>query len=101
MTADERILPRGAAYITDVGMTGAHDSVLGRKTDCVIRAFRTQMPYPFEIATGDVRLSAIMVTLDSHTRTAERIERIQVNLDEADTTEYDSDDGKPDYNTGF
>jgi len=101
MTADERILLRGTAYITDVGMTGAHDSVLGRKTDCVIRAFRTQMPYPFEIATGDVRLSAIMVTLDSHTRTAERIERIQVNLDEADTTEYDSDDGKPDYNTGF
>jgi metallophosphoesterase (TIGR00282 family) len=102
VTADERILPKGTAYITDIGMTGSHDSVLGRKTECVIRAFRTQMPYPFEIATGDVRMSAIVVTIDSHTRTAERIERIQVNLDEADTTEYDSDDGRPDYNnSGF
>jgi metallophosphoesterase (TIGR00282 family) len=102
VTADEHILPKKTAYITDIGMTGSHDSVLGRKSECVIRAFRTQMPYPFEIATGDVRMSAIVVTIDSHTKTAERIERVQIALDETDATEYDSDDGKPDYsNSGF
>jgi hypothetical protein len=102
VTADERILPKGTAYITDIGMTGSHDSVLGRKAECVIRAFRTQMPYPFELATGDVRMSGIVVTIDSLTRTAERIERIQVTLNETDTTEYDSDDGRPDHNSiGF
>ena len=52
VTADECILPKGTAYITDVGMTGAHDSVLGRKSASVLKAFRTQMPVPFEIATG-------------------------------------------------
>lgn len=102
VTADERILQKGTAYITDIGMTGSHDSVLGRKSECVIRAFRTQMPYPFEIATGDVRMSGILVTVNSHTRTAEKIERIQLTLDEADAIEYDNDDGRPDYqNAGF
>jgi metallophosphoesterase (TIGR00282 family) len=102
VTADERLLHKGTAYITDIGMTGSHDSVLGRKSECVIRAFRTQMPYPFELATGDVRMSGIVVTIDSLTKTAERIERVQVTLDETDTTEYDSDDGRPDHNSvGF
>ncbi|MCI0498301.1 MAG: TIGR00282 family metallophosphoesterase [Planctomycetales bacterium] len=102
MTADERILPGGTAYITDIGMTGAADSVLGRNPESVIRAFRTQMPYPFEVAAGDVRLNGIVVTADSHTQKAERIERI-VLCDQAspDTLTYDSDDGKPDYNNGF
>lgn len=101
MTADERILPGGTAFITDIGMTGAHDSVLGRKSDCVIRAFRTQMPYPFELAAGDVRISAILVTVDSHTRRAELIERIQIREDMADEMIYDSDDGKPESANGF
>ncbi len=101
-TADERILPRGTAYITDLGMTGAHDSVLGRKSECVIRAFRTQMPCPFELAAGDVRISAILVTVDSHTRKAELIERIQVREeDSGDESIYDSDDGRPDASNGF
>jgi hypothetical protein len=100
VTADERILPKGTAYITDIGMTGSHDSVLGRKSECVIRAFRTQMPYPFEIATGDVRMSAIITTLDSNTKKADRIERIQITMDETDHVEYDSDDGKPDHQNG-
>ncbi|MBE0538000.1 MAG: TIGR00282 family metallophosphoesterase [Phycisphaerae bacterium] len=101
MTADERILPRGTAYITDVGMTGAHDSVLGRRTDSVIRAFRTQMPYPFEIATGDVRLSAVLVTVDGNTKQAESIERVQVSEEGPEETGYDSDDGKPEHFNGF
>jgi len=101
VTADERILPQGTAYITDIGMTGAHDSVLGRKSECVIRAFRTQMPYPFELAAGDVRLSAILVSVDSHTKRAESIERIQIREEMADEMIYDSDDGKPDSANGF
>ena len=97
VTADERILPKGAAYITDIGMTGAHDSVLGRGTESVLKAFKTQMPYPFEIATGDVKMNAILVTIDSGSKKAERIERICVNADTEDAKIYDSDDGKPEY----
>jgi calcineurin-like phosphoesterase len=68
----------------------------------VIKAFRTQMPYPLEIATEDVRLSAIEVVVDSQSRRAEHIERIQLRLEESEATAYDSDDGKPDYhNNGF
>lgn len=98
MTADERILPKGTGFITDLGMTGAHDSILGRKSECVIRAFRTQMPFPFELAHGDVRISAIAVTVDTHTKHTESIERIQIceNGDIEDAQIYDSDDGKPD-----
>ena len=97
VTADERIMPKGTAYITDIGMTGAHDSVLGRGTESVLKAFRTQMPYPFEIATGDVKMNAILATIDSNTKKAERIERISVNADTEDARVYDSDDGKPEY----
>jgi len=100
-TADEKILPKGTAYITDVGMTGAHDSVLGRKTASVIKAFRTQMPYPFEIATGDVRISAVLVTVDSGTKCAESIERIQIVEHGDEAVSYDSDDGRPDYHNDF
>lgn len=101
-TADERILAGGTAYITDIGMTGAADSVLGRNPESVIRAFRTQMPYPFDVAAGDVRISGIVVTVDSHSKKAERIERIVLHDQAApDSLTYDSDDGKPDYNNGF
>ena len=101
VTADECILPKGTAYITDIGMTGAHDSVLGRKSSSVVKAFRTQMPIPFEIATGDVRINGVVVTIDSNTRQAERIERIRVGGDFEDATRYDSDDGRPEYYNNF
>jgi len=97
ITADEKILPKGTAYITDIGMTGAHDSVLGRGVESVLKSFRTQMPYPFQIATGDVKMNAILVTVDSNSRYAQRIERITVGADSEDSTRYDSDDGKPEY----
>ncbi len=97
ITADEKILPKGTAYITDIGMTGPHDSVLGRGVENVLKAFRTQMPAPFEIATGDVRINAILVTVDSNSKKAERIERVRVDADSVDATNYDSDDGKPEY----
>jgi len=96
-TADEKIMPKGTAYITDIGMTGAHDSVIGREAQSVLKSFRTQMPYPFEVATGDVRISGIIVTLDSNSKKAWQIERIQITADYEDKTTYDSDDGKPEY----
>ena len=101
-TADERILKGGTAYITDIGMTGSADSVLGRNADSVVRAFRTQMPYAFEIASEDVRVNGIVVTIDSNTKKAEHIERVVI-YEEApgDDQIYDSDDGRPDYINGF
>ena len=101
VTADERILPKGTAYITDIGMTGPHNSVLGRGPESVLKSFRTGMPFSFEIATGDVKISAILVTVDSNTKHAERIERIKVDAEAEDTTRYDSDDGKPEYFNAF
>jgi len=101
VTADEKILPKGTAYITDIGMTGAYDSVLGRSVENVLKSFRTQMPFPFEIATGDVKIGAILVTVDSNTKKAEQIKRILINADGEDVTRYDSDDGKPEYFNNF
>jgi len=101
VTADERILPKGTAYITDIGMTGPHNSVLGRGPESVLKSFRTGMPFPFEIATGDVKISAILVTVDSNSKHAERIERIRIDAETEDTTRYDSDDGKPEYFNAF
>ena len=100
-TADEKILKKGTAYITDIGMTGSHDSVLGRGAESVLKAFRTQMPFPFEIATDDVKMNAILVTVDSNTKKAERIERIRVDAELQDATGYDTDDGKPEYFNNF
>ncbi len=84
-TADERILPRGTAYITDVGMTGPHDSVLGRNKEPVIRSMTTNVPSPFDVATGDLRLNGIVVSVDSITGKATSIRRVVVG--ENDTAE--------------
>ena len=75
-TADETILPKGTAYITDVGMCGPYDSVIGRQTDRVLSAFITGMPAPFDVAKNDIRLSGIIVTIDSKTGKALRIKRV-------------------------
>lgn len=93
-TADETILPNGTAYITDVGMTGAHDSVLGRNKENVLKSFRTQMPYTYAVATGDVRVSGVIMTIDSNSQKAESIRRISIS-DQVDNQNYDSDDGQP------
>jgi len=75
-TADERILPGGTAYITDVGMTGPYDSVLGRDKQSVISSLVTGMPHPYRVATGDVRLSGVLIEADSTTGKALRIQRV-------------------------
>jgi metallophosphoesterase (TIGR00282 family) len=77
-TADERVLPKGTAYITDLGMTGPYESVLGRQTDRVLQAILTQMPCAFDVAKGDVRLCGALVTVDSDTGRALDIQRLVV-----------------------
>jgi len=101
MTADEGILPKGTAYITDIGMTGSHYSVLGRKIESVLKNFRTRMPCPFEVATDDLRINGIIVTIDSSTKKAEKILRLEFKDPHSDTVGYDADDGKPDFNGDF
>jgi metallophosphoesterase (TIGR00282 family) len=76
-TADESILPGGTAYLTDAGMTGPHDSILGMIGDEVIRRFLTQIPGRFEPASRDARLNGVVIDVDSSTGKARRIERIQ------------------------
>lgn len=76
-TADERILPQGTAYITDLGMTGSYNSVLGVKKELVIQKFLTQLPVRFEVAKGDESLCAVVVEVDDITGKARNIERVQ------------------------
>ena len=83
-TADERILPGGTAYITDVGMTGAHDGIIGMERTAVIARFTTGLPTRFEPATGDPRLHAVIVTADPSTGRATAIERLSLSADDLD-----------------
>jgi len=80
-TADECILPGGTAYITDLGMTGPYDSVLGRDKDRVLGSMLSSVPRPFDVATGDVRLCGILVEVDTETGKAQAIQRIRVDGD--------------------
>ena len=78
-TADERVLPGGTAYITDVGMTGPYDSVIGVKKELVVGKFLSNMPTRFEAATGDVRLCAVVVDCDESTGHARDIKRLMLS----------------------
>jgi hypothetical protein len=77
-TADERILPRGTAYLTDVGMTGPYDSIIGVEKELVLHRFLTGMPSRFEPAHGDVRLCAAVIECDEPTGRARAIERLMI-----------------------
>ncbi|MBI4571728.1 MAG: TIGR00282 family metallophosphoesterase [candidate division NC10 bacterium] len=79
-TADERVLPGGTAYITDVGMTGPHDSVIGIRRDDAIQKFLTQMPKKFNLADGPVQLCAVVLDVGDDGR-ARGITRLQVHDD--------------------
>jgi metallophosphoesterase (TIGR00282 family) len=83
-TADEQILPKGTAYISDAGMCGPHDSVLGRDVEAVLRRFLTQMPQKMEVATGGVALCSVLVDVDEHSGHARSIERVRVAYDGKD-----------------
>ncbi len=81
-TADERILPKGTAYLTDAGMTGPHDSIIGVEIGAALGRFLTAMPARFETATGNPRLHAVLVDADDQTGTATDIERLSLGADD-------------------
>lgn len=80
-TADEEILPAGTAYITDVGMNGAHDSIIGVKKDLILHKTLTGMPVRFEPATTGNQINAVVVEIDPETGKAREIIRIKRKLD--------------------
>jgi len=79
-TADEEILPAGTAYITDLGMCGPHDSVIGMRKDLVIRKMRTGLPFKFEIGEKDVRLNGLIADIDSDRKRAVGVKRVSMKL---------------------
>jgi metallophosphoesterase (TIGR00282 family) len=81
-TADERILPKGTAFLTDVGMTGPHDSIIGVEVEAALGRFLTGLPVKFETATGNPRLNAVIVEADEQTGRATDIERLSYSADE-------------------
>lgn len=83
-TADERILPKGTGCMTDVGMTGPHDSIIGVTTEAALSRFLNGMPAKFEAATGPGRLNAVIVTADAATGKATAIERLNLSAEQVD-----------------
>lgn len=79
-TADEKILPNGTAFITDAGMTGPYDSVIGRRKEEILTRFITQMPVKFEMAEGDIQLHGVILDIDEKTGRANSIKRVQEKL---------------------
>ncbi len=75
-TADETVLPQGTAYVTDLGMTGPYESVIGVDKRAVVEKFLSQIPARFEVAKGDVRLSAALIEADAESGRARSIRRI-------------------------
>jgi metallophosphoesterase, MG_246/BB_0505 family len=92
-TADFRVLPAGTAFVSDLGMTGPYDSVLGRRKDRVLKHQMTGMPQFFEVATGDPRMGGVLVRIDEMSGLALSIERCDVKGTEQ-AGAYDADDGK-------
>ena len=76
-TADEKILPKGTAYITDLGMTGPYDSVIGQRKEDIIKRFLTSMPAKFQVAENDVIVHGVVIKVDDKTGRAQRIARVQ------------------------
>ncbi|MGI6576401.1 MAG: TIGR00282 family metallophosphoesterase [bacterium] len=75
-TADERILPKGTAYITDIGMTGPTGSILGIEKEVVIHKFRSQMPVKFQVAKGPAQLNGIIIDIDETLGSSKSINRV-------------------------
>jgi 2',3'-cyclic-nucleotide 2'-phosphodiesterase len=80
-TADNRVLPKGTAYITDVGMTGPHDSVIGMDKEGIVQRFLDSMPARFSVAEGDVQMNTVLIDVDETTGRARSIERLNFRLD--------------------
>jgi len=83
-TADERVLPQGTAYVTDAGMTGPHDSVIGVERSAIIQRFLTGLPQRFDVASENPRINGILVTADEQTGRAIGIERVNLSAKQVD-----------------
>ena len=81
-TADERVLPQGTGFITDVGMTGPYDSVIGRRVDQILERFLSKLPARSEVAEGNVQLRGLIVEVDATTGKAASVARVTKTLDE-------------------
>jgi 2',3'-cyclic-nucleotide 2'-phosphodiesterase len=79
-TADEEVLPQGTAYISDAGMTGPFDSVIGIKKEIIIEKFLNQMPNKFDLAKDDIRMQGVIMNVDADSGKAKSIERVSVKL---------------------
>ena len=79
-TSDARLLPRGTAFMTDAGMTGPHDSVIGVEAELAIRRMRTGLPVRFATAQGDVRIEGALIECDAESGKASSIEAVRVSL---------------------
>jgi calcineurin-like phosphoesterase len=93
-TADARVLPGGTAYITDVGMTGPHDSIIGMERAAVIDRFVTGLPARMEPASGNPRLQAILIDADERTGLARGIERLDWSHDDIADARRAGDDAR-------
>ena len=80
-TADERVLPGGTLYITDVGMTGPFDSVIGMDKECIIKRFITGEKGRMKIAEDDIRMNAVLLEIDKDTGKGISIRRIEIGFD--------------------
>jgi metallophosphoesterase (TIGR00282 family) len=92
-TADAKILPGGSAFISDVGMCGPYDSVLGRRKDRVLKFMTSAIPQAFDVATGDVRMCGAIAEIDETTGRAISMERFEIQGENVDQA-YDSDDAR-------
>jgi hypothetical protein len=79
-TADEEVLPGGTGYITDLGMTGPYDSVIGTRKEAVLKRFTTLRPVGFKVATGDVRLCGAVFSIDPDSGSCAAVERVREPL---------------------
>jgi 2',3'-cyclic-nucleotide 2'-phosphodiesterase len=89
-TADERILPNGTAVITDAGMTGPHDSIIGMERESAMSRFLNGMPARFEPATGNPRLNGVVVSADETTGRATKITRISYSAEDLERLAHDT-----------
>ncbi|HNQ63461.1 MAG TPA: TIGR00282 family metallophosphoesterase [Syntrophorhabdaceae bacterium] len=79
-TADEKIMPKGTGYITDVGMTGSVDSVIGMDKEAVLKKFFTLIPQKYEVGRNDVEVQGVFVTIDTDSKRCLNIERIKEKI---------------------
>lgn len=91
-TADEQVFPGGTAFISDVGMTGPHESILGRKIEKVLEATLTFRPIPFDVAKHDVQISGVIIEVDPNSGKAQGIRRVKIDQRMADELSDEMED---------